>query len=247
MNRDSPLQPSPERVEETGSSGLRSTPQPREVKPQFQASYFTCPRCGIASAQHWIDLHTVEMKYSKATQWRRTQTKMVDMALSQCGTCLKRALWFEKSLIFPASSTAPAMSPDMPAEFQKDYEEATAVAHASPRAAAALLRMCVEGLCKSITGEGRFENAIEALQKQGLPEEIQMAMDVIRLNGNQVMHAGQLYGEDDQHTVSMLFRLANSIVAWAITEKRQLRALYEQLPEEKRKHLEQKRAASTPP
>jgi Domain of unknown function (DUF4145) len=178
---------------------------------------------------------------------RQAQTKMDDMAISVCGTCSARSLWFEKTIIYPSTvSTAPAMSPDMPAELQREYEEAAGVAPVSPRAAAALLRMCVEGLCKTISGKDRFEDAIDELQKKGLPPEIQLAMDVIRQSGNEVMHAGRLYGEDDQQTVSILFRLANSIVTWAITEKRQMLELYEQIPEEKRKALEQRRAKSRP-
>ena len=122
-----------------------------------------------------------------------------------------------------------------------DYEEAAAVSSASPRAAAALLRMCIEGLCKKITGVNSFDKAVAALQEQRIPVEIQLAMDVIRQNGNEVLHAGQLYGEDDAATVGMLFKLANAVVAWAITERRELRDLYNQIPEAKRKHLEERR------
>jgi hypothetical protein len=130
------------------------------------------------------------------------------------------------------------MSPDMPEAVQRDYEEAAAVASASPRAAAALLRMCIEGLCKEVAGKPKFDAAIAELVRRGIPVEIQLAMDVVRANGNEVMQAGRRYGDDDHATVSILFRLANSIVTWAITEKNQLRELYEKIPQEKREHLE---------
>lgn len=132
----------------------------------------------------------------------------------------------------------------MPIAMQADYEEAAAISSISPRASAALLRMCVENLCKHLSAKSKFDDAMDALAKQGLPAEIQIAMDVVRLNGNEVLHAGQLYGNDDNATVSMLFRLVNLIVTWAITEKRELAALYEQIPPEKRAKLEERRKQS---
>lgn len=229
----------PDELTEAGS-GLRAQSSPRNVSPTFRAAYFSCPRCGVASFQQWIDLHAKEYRTSIH---KEVTVKITDIAISRCGTCSARSLWFEKELIFPATHDAPAMSPDMPPELQKDYEEAAAVAAASPRAAAALLRMCIEGLCKKLTGASSFEDAISQLVKQGMPSEIQLALDIIRQNGNEVMHAGQLYGDDDNATVVMLFKLVNSAVAWAITEKRQLRDLYNQIPEEKRQKLEARRAA----
>ncbi|WP_213565259.1 DUF4145 domain-containing protein [Microvirga sp. 3-52] len=151
-------------------------------------------------------------------------------------------MWFEKQLVHPEDNDAPPVSPDMPAELRRDYEEAAAIFSKSPRAAAALLRMCVEGLIKKVTEKDSFDKAITALQARGLPSQIQLALDVIRQNGNEVLHAGQLYGEDDEATVAMLFKLVNSVVTWSITEQRQLQELYEQIPEAKRKHLEDRRA-----
>ena len=69
-------------------------------------------------------------------------------------------------------------------------------------------------------------------------------MDVVRTNGNEALQAGRLYGDDDAATVSLLFRLVRSIVAWAITEQRVLQELYQQIPPEKREHIEKRRAKS---
>lgn len=236
----STLMPGPKKEKLEGASGLRSQATKREISPKYKADYFTCPRCGVASAQRWIDLHTVERVYGNGSM-REVTTKLADIGISQCGTCSARSLWFEAQLVFPETHDAPPMSPDMPPDLQRDYEEAAAIASASPRAAAALLRMCIEGLCKKITGAETFDKAIATLQQQHIPPEIQLAMDVIRQNGNEVLHAGQLYGDDDASTVAMLFRLVNTVVTWAITEKRELQELYNQIPEAKRKHLEERR------
>lgn len=232
--------PSIPKEEVEGESGLRKQAAPKDISPRFRERYFTCPRCRVASWQHWLDLFTKENKVVSGS-YKEVTTKLADVSISTCGTCSARSLWFEQTLIFPVSYDAPPMSPDMPQELQRDYEEAAAVSQASPRAAAALLRMCIEGLCKKLSGAGTFEKAVEWLDEAGCPREIQLALDIIRQNGNEVMHAGQLYGNDDNATVAVLFRLANSVVSWAITEKRQLEDLYNQIPEDKRKALEARR------
>lgn len=102
--------------------------------------------------------------------------------------------------------------------------------------------MCVEALCKEISGKSKFDAAMNELARRGIPEEIEAAMDVIRWNGNEVMHAGRLYGQDDAGTVSMLFRLANGIVTWAITDQKRLQALYNEIPADKREAVAKRRA-----
>lgn len=234
-----PSGPKKEKTEE--SSGLRTTPTLRAVHPRYRALFFTCPHCGVASTQWWIDLYRIDTTLKDGRRIE-VSTKFDDLAMSRCNACDGRALWFEKQLLYPENSDAPPVSPDMPAELRRDYEEAAAIFSKSPRAAAALLRMCVEGLIKKITEKDTFDKAIVALQARGIPPQIQLALDVIRQNGNEVLHAGQLYGEDNEATVAMLFKLVNSVVTWAITEQRQLQELYEQIPEDKRQRLEKRRA-----
>lgn len=69
-------------------------------------------------------------------------------------------------------------------------------------------------------------------------------MDVVRLTGNSALHAGVLYGSDDAKTVAILFRLARTVVGWAITEKRELEELYQSIPAEKREHIQKRREAN---
>ncbi|ESZ07256.1 hypothetical protein X736_13275 [Mesorhizobium sp. L2C089B000] len=85
--------------------------------------------------------------------------------------------------------------------------------------------MCIEGLCKSVTKKDNFNDAVHELELRGVPKQITVAMDVVRLTGNEVLHAGQLYGQDDAATVATLFRLANLIVQWAITDQNSLQEL----------------------
>lgn len=232
-----PSAPIPGPAAVTEKSGLTTPSQLRDLAPGFNRLFFTCSSCGVAASQAWQVLQRKEWRGS-----REFHVKIEDLSMCTCGACGQRSLWFESQKVYPRTSDAPAMSPDMPQSVRRDYEEAAAIASDSPRAAAALLRMCIEGLCKEISGKPKFDAAMDELARRGIPEEIETAMDVIRMNGNEVMHAGRLYGQDDAGTVSMLFRLANVIVTWAITDRKMLQSLYTDIPADKREAVAKRRA-----
>jgi len=187
--------------------------------------------------QFWKDLYDKETR----PHGRTVERKLTDIGISSCYACSAKSLWFEGQLVFPATTAEFSVPAELPSELSRDFEEAAAIAHVSPRAASALLRMCIEGLCKTVTGKSKFDAAIKALEQQGIPDEIAAAMDVVRLTGNEALHAGQLYGADDAKTVAILFRLATLIVKWAITERRELRELIESIPKEKLEHRRKQR------
>jgi Domain of unknown function (DUF4145) len=185
--------PIPETSLEEGESGVRAPGVRIEHQPSFKRSRFKCPRCGVVATQTWTNVYKKSMQ-KRGDRHVQVDTMLSDLALSQCLACSGRCLWFEEEMIYPPQANDYPVPADMPPELQKDFEEAAAIANASPRASAALLRMCIEGLCKKITGKAKFDAAIGELERQGIPEEIAIAMDVVRLSGNEVLHAGQLYG-----------------------------------------------------
>ena len=67
-------------------------------------------------------------------------------------------------------------------EFSEDFEEAAAVLNKSPRAAAALIRICIQNMMPLLkeTGKSLDEN-ISSLVRKGLEAEIQQAMDVLQV------------------------------------------------------------------
>ncbi|BCG81421.1 DUF4145 domain-containing protein [Mesorhizobium sp. 113-3-3] len=214
------------------TSGLRDAPVEGDYTPKFRKTKFKCPRCPVIAAQTWTVPYKKEHKQFNQ-KLVALDEQISDLGISQCVACGGRSLWFEGTLVYPSQSGDHPIPQDLPPQLQKDFEEAAAVAAASPRAAAALLRMCIEGLCKFAAQKDNFNDAVYELEKQGVPTQITVAMDVVRMTGNEALHASRLYGTDDATTVSILFRLANSIVQWAITDKKQLEGLVAEIGSER--------------
>jgi hypothetical protein len=120
----------------------------------------------------------------------------------------------------------------MPDEIRTDYEEARGIAGASPRAAAALLRLAVQKLCKHLGERGENINQdIANLVKKGLNVDIQRALDVVRVVGNNAVHPGQIDLNDTPQVCEQLFGLVNMIIERMIVEPKKLGDLFFALPE----------------
>lgn len=135
-------------------------------------------------------------------------------------------------MVYPGVTAAPMPHEDMPDTVRQDYEEARQIASISPRAAAALLRLCIEKLCIALNAEGTNINAqIAYLVRQGLPPRIAQAMDVVRVTGNNAVHPGQMDDEDISGVSATLFTLVNIIVEDRITRPQMVDDIYASLPQ----------------
>ena len=201
--------------------------------PEFEAPSFTCPHCGAFSQMDWADLRADGMvtPFSQAT----------------CHVCDKKSLWRgpsdpivaslsqqqpeEAAMIYPSTVAAPPPHPDMPESFRGDFEEARQIATQSPRGAAALLRLCIQKLCKELGQPGKnINDDIAALVKEGLPAKIQKALDVVRVVGNNAVHPGVMSQDDHAERAASLFNLVNLIVQQMITQPKEIETLFEALP-----------------
>ncbi|MFD1466924.1 DUF4145 domain-containing protein [Hymenobacter caeli] len=131
-------------------------------------------------------------------------------------------------MIYPAGGAAPLPNPDMPADVRQDYEEARSILSISPRGSAALLRLAVQRLCKHLGQPGENINAdVAALVRQGLPVQLQKALDSLRVAGNNAVHPGQLDIYDTPEIATRLFGLLNIIVDNQITQPKAISELYD--------------------
>lgn len=158
--------------------------------------------------------------------------------LSSCYNCRKIAVWIHDQLAFPAAREADAPNQDMPEEVIRDFEEARTIVGRSPRGAAALLRLCIQKLCKALGEKGANVDAdIASLVKKGLNPLVQRSLDVVRVVGNDSVHPGTMDLNDDRDTALKLFKLVNLIAEQMITIPKSIDSLYQSLPEQKLKAI----------
>ena len=207
--------------------------------PEFDGSAFDCPCCGAYAEQKWSMLEEAHKRGPGVAPLGNSRGK--SFYGSKCAHCGNVALWCDEKLIFPNVGPAELPDPDMPEAIRADYDEANSIANASPRGAAALLRLAIQKLCKHLGKPGKnINDDIAALVAAGLPEKVQQALDSVRVIGNEAVHPGQMDLRDDSGTVAQLFKLTNFIVQNMIGEPKEIEAIYSGLPESKRKEIERR-------
>lgn len=133
-------------------------------------------------------------------------------------------------MVFPAATGGAPAHEDLPEDLKADYQEATAIVNQSPRAAAALIRLILQKLLPHIGGSGENINKDISTLSKTLPVEVQQAMDVCRVIGNQAVHPGEIDLNDTPEVAHSLFGLINYIVEVCIAQRRRAAALFEGLP-----------------
>lgn len=197
------------------------------VSPGINEKSFTCPHCGVLARQYkWG--HALD----QPTQLCYPESGLAGAALkvSVCENCRKNCLWVGDQYVFPDRGNAPHPNPDMPVEVRNDYEEAARIYDKSPRGAAALLRLAIQKLMVKLEQPGKNINEdIAALVAKGLPSQIQQALDVVRVTGNNAVHPGQL-DANDTRIAEQLFPLVNVIVEYQISLPTRIQEMYDALP-----------------
>ncbi len=238
----------------------------RVVEPEAGRTPFTCPQCGTLAAQEWLNLapgQATEQDFG-GRGWNFRYI-LDDYQWCTCAACDRPSLWsmvpvgnsdigevYEWRLVWPISG-GPEPHDDMPATAVTHYQEARAVLGASPRAAAAILRVSAEALVQSLLSRDdvTLNDGIGELVRSGrIRSNVQKACDILRVTGNDVLHPGQIDQRDTSTEVAgALFRLLNLIVEQAITEPRVVDELYSSLPSTKRDAIDRRdgRAATPSP
>src|SRR5207249_4010702 len=83
------------------------------------------------------------------------RSEVLNLHLSKCYHCKKIAVWVSDRLVFPPTKSGVMPNSDLPSEVIADFEEAREIVSASPRGAAALLRLCIQKLCAHRGEKGR--------------------------------------------------------------------------------------------
>ncbi len=198
---------------------------------------YTCPHCGAFAGMEKYSVYLVYMvdRYVLMPEQNLEEEIMKlnnKFDVITCRACGKVQFWLGEKMIYPASSGIEEPNEDMPEEVKNLYNEARSVFEFSPKAGAALLRLGLQNLCKYLGGKGENINKdIGWLVKQGLPIEIQKAMDSIRVIGNNGVHPGEINLDENKDLAEALFPLMNLIVEKMISEPKKIAKIYKMLPE----------------
>lgn len=231
--------------------------QPTYTPPSYGKGSFNCPTCQAFAHQKWY-----EAIYEYGTglvltpniglppdPFSEMNGRSIDnvLAMSTCYQCNAPSVWVEGKLVYPLNSIAPLPNQDMPEDVLKLYNEAREVSAISPRASTALLRLAVEKLLPQVGAtQGKIDKMIGELVAQGLPQEVQRALDSLRVIGNEAVHPGTIDIEDNTEIAFALFKLLNVVVDRMITQKREIDEIYDLLPEGKKAGIENRDRNATP-
>jgi hypothetical protein len=218
-----------EHEEQTESEEAPAEPLASEgehIAPRLGGESFHCMHCGVLSQQVWDSL-------VPENAIRTRQLAFVGYARCVCRNCTGVSIWneAEERCVDPVIGGGPRPHVEMPEDVKADYEEARRIFGQSPRGACALLRLSVQKLCRDLGEKGEnINDDIQSLVQKGLPEEVQEAMDSLRVIGNSAVHPGEMDLKDDTDTASALFSLLNFVVEEMIAKPRRRRGVFEKLP-----------------
>ena len=133
-------------------------------------------------------------------------------------------------------------SGDVPVDIKKIYNEAGLILNDSPRASGALRRLALELLLKVINKNDLVLNDnIGKLIESKAPEQLIKALTILRVNGNDIMHTGEIKIFEKTEDVTYLFELFNMVVEELITRPKKIGEFYTKIPESQRKQVEKQR------
>ncbi len=207
------------------------------IAPAVESTRFTCPHCQTLSQHKWTD----DGESIRPMDYIHGRDDKDIVYVSTCDACKQKTIWMGDKMVYPQFLIVEP-NPDMPSCVLSLYNEAGEICSKSPRAACALLRLAIEKLCNELVRkEDTIDKNIAKLVKEGLPQKIQQALDLVRVIGNKAVHPAQIALDvDDINTAKTLFELLNIITANMITEKNQIEGLFNMLPESAKKAIEKR-------
>jgi len=195
-------------------------------KLDFKAKAFHCPHCGVYAKQNW---HNAAKGAITDKGLGFYEGFIPNLYLSFCSKCGKYSIWLNDKIIYPTLSTAPWPTKDMPANVKENFLEARNIVSASPKAASALLRLCLQKLMIHLGEKGKnLDVDVTSLVRKGLPTSFREAIRAVN-SGN----PGEINSSDGAETALALFDLVNMIVDQTITQPKKKKPMYIVLPDSK--------------
>lgn len=187
-----------------------------------------CPHCGAPNSLSALPVIRALTSSSAAFidqfpaaggQLEETTTKQAfrffnsgEYQIAVCRGCGKVVLFEGGKLVFPTGGGIPAAE-CMPKDAKEVFEEAQSIINLSPRAACAMLRICVERMVNAAEAKG--DNLAQKIESLNLPPKLTKLAHACRLVGNDAVHNAVIdfsAGSEEAKAVSgALTRFANRI------------------------------------
>ena len=200
--------------------------------PQYGSRNFHCAYCQVYAEQTWF--HELRALTQQGPSFSYGPSILIDsenIETSVCSHCNESTLWLSEKIIFPNTGTFPTANSDLPDNVkEKSMPRQGPLLSSLPRAACALLRLAIEMLLNHLGEKGTISQGIRNLvQKKGLDPQIEQALEIVRVTGNNAVHPGKIVFNDISN-VKPLFDLINIIAEVLITRPKQIQGLYKSLP-----------------
>jgi len=139
--------------------------------------------------------------------------------VTECCSCGNLVFWENGEIQYPVrNGIIPAE--DMPQDAKEVFNEAQAIIALSPRAACALLRVCLErivdwyGENEHVEGFKKSDKLYKKIETIGISPAFQRICKACRIAGNEHAHSGEidLSGEDSFEIAEAMSRMINSLV-----------------------------------
>jgi hypothetical protein len=198
----------------------------KSAKPdaEFQKKLFQCAHCGISTRHEWYNLAKGKISKNGINYY---EAFIPHYYLSLCSKCKRYTIWLNDKIIYPELSFAPWPTQDMPRDIKDAYLEARRVVASSPKAASALLRMCLQNLMIHLGEKGKnVEHDLSNLIKKGLPKRLHHALWTAGVIGARSTRPNEITPKDDVNTAIALFNLLNMIVEATIAQQKKVKRLY---------------------
>lgn len=223
------------------------------IEPKFNTTPFTCPHCQAISQMNFItpdkikqgiylNLQVIKENYLLAGENARNRVSDIENiadiyekfanSFAICQNCKEISIWVDEKMIYPKSRLTPLPNEDLPDDIKADYEEASLIVQDSPRGACALLRLALQKLMIYLREDKNLDKAIKSLiDKKIINEDLQKALDTVRVIGNSAVHPNELDIKDNKEIAIALFKIINYIAEKILTEKKRVDEIYNILPE----------------
>jgi len=163
-------------------------------------------------------------------------------SIATCCSCSEITLWINEQIVYPKKTTVSPPNEDLDEDIKALYIEASNILIDSPKGSTALLRLALQKLLKQIGGSGQNINKdIKDLVADNLSSQMQKALDLLRVVGNNAVHPGQIDLDDNVEIARKLFDILNYIAYELITKPKELERLYADLiPADTQEHIKQR-------